>query len=59
MKKIRLTLNTVAGIGLLATVALADSLYPTTKELVSSVVILGMSVAMLLASHFLKEYLPK
>ncbi|WP_131927412.1 hypothetical protein [Prevotella heparinolytica] len=59
MKKIRLILNVVAGFGLLATVSLADSLYPTTKELVSSAVIFGMSVAMLLTSHFLKEYSPK
>ena len=44
MKRLRIALNITASIGLLAAISLADSLYPTTKELMSSIVILIMSV---------------
>lgn len=55
MKKLRLVLNTAAGMGLFAAVSLADSLYPTTKELISSGVILIMSVVMLMVASDIKN----
>lgn len=59
MKKLRIVLNTVAAIGLVAAVSLADSLYPTTKELISSAVILVMSVVMLMVSQDMKNITSK
>lgn len=59
MKKLRIVLNTAAAIGLIAAVSLADSLYPTTKELVSSAVILVMSVVMLMVSQDMKNITSK
>lgn len=59
MKKLRLVLNTAATIGLVAAVSLADSLYPTTKELVSSVVILIMSVIMFMVAKDIKNITSK
>lgn len=59
MKKLRLVLNTAATIGLVAAVSLADSLYPTTKELVSSMVILIMSVIMFMVAKDIKNITSK
>ena len=51
--------NTAAAIGLIAAVSLADSLYPTTKELVSSAVILIMSIVMLMVAKDIKNITSK
>lgn len=59
MKKLRIVLNTAAAIGLIAAVSLADSLYPTTKELVSSAVILIMSIVMLMVAKDIKNITSK
>jgi hypothetical protein len=59
MKKLRIVLNTVAAVGLIAAVSLADSLYPTTKELVSSAIILIMSVVMLMVAKDIKNITSK
>ncbi|WP_294590909.1 hypothetical protein [uncultured Bacteroides sp.] len=59
MKKLRFVLNTAATIGLVAAVSLADSLYPSTKELVSSVVILIMSVIMFMVAKDIKNITSK
>lgn len=59
MKKLRIVLNTAATIGLVAAVSLADSLYPSTKELVSSVVILIMSVIMFMVAKDIKNITSK
>lgn len=59
MKKLRIVLNTAAAIGLIAAISLADSLYPTTKELVSSAVILVMSVVMLMVAKDIKNITSK
>lgn len=59
MKKLRIVLNTAAAIGLIATVSLADSLYPTTKELVSSAIILIMSIVMLMVAKDIKNITSK
>lgn len=59
MKKLRIVLNTAAAIGLIAAVSLADSLYPTTKELVSSAIILIMSIVMLMVAKDIKNITSK
>lgn len=59
MKKLRIVLNTAAAIGLIAAVSLANSLYPTTKELVSSAVILIMSIVMLMVAKDIKNITSK
>lgn len=59
MKKLRIVLNTAAAIGLIAAISLADSLYPTTKELVSSAIILIMSVVMLMVAKDIKNITSK
>lgn len=59
MKKLRVVLNTAAAIGLIAAVSLADSLYPTTKELVSSAIILIMSIVMLMVAKDIKNITSK
>lgn len=59
MKKLRIVLNTAAVIGLIAAVSLADSLYPTTKELVSSAIILIMSIVMLMVAKDIKNITSK
>lgn len=59
MRKLRIVLNTAATIGLVAAVSLADGLYPSTKELVSSVVILIMSVIMLMVAKDIKNITSK
>lgn len=59
MKKLRIVLNTAATIGLVAAVSLADGLYPTTKELVSSVVILIMSVIMFMVAKDIENITSK
>lgn len=55
MKTIKLTLKAAATVGLFAAVALSDSLYPSTKELMSSVVIVAMSVTMLVVARRIDE----
>lgn len=55
MKKIRFTLNIAAIVGLFAAVSLADSLYPTRKELISSGVILTMSIVMIITANDIKN----
>ena len=59
MKKLRIVLNTAGAIGLIAAVSLADSLYPTTKELVSSAIILIMSIVMLMVAKDIKNITSK
>ena len=59
MKKLRIVLNTAAAIGLIAAVSLADSLYPTSKELVSSAIILIMSIVMLMVAKDIKNITSK
>lgn len=59
MKKLRIVLNTAAAIGLIAAVSLANSLYPTTKELVSSAIILIMSIVMLMVAKDIKNITSK
>ena len=59
MKKLRIVLNTAAAIGLIAAVSLANSLYPTTKELVSSAIILIMSIVMLMVAKDIKKITSK
>lgn len=59
MKKLRIVLNTAVAIGLIAAVSLADSLYPTTKELVSSAIILIMSIVMLMVAKDIKNITSK
>lgn len=59
MKKLRIVLNTAAAIGLIAAVSLADSLYPTTKELASSAIILIMSIVMLMVAKDIKNITSK
>lgn len=59
MKKLRIVLNTAATIGLIAAVSLADSLYSTTKELVSSAIILIMSIVMLMVAKDIKNITSK
>lgn len=59
MKKLRIVLNAAAAIGLIAAVSLADSLYPTTKELVSSAIILIMSIVMLMVAKDIKNITSK
>lgn len=59
MRKLRIVLNIAATMGLVAAVSLADSLYPSTKELVSSVVILIMSVIMLMVAKDIKNITSK
>lgn len=46
---------TVAIAGLFTAFALADSLYPTTKEAIASVVIIIMSAANILIAAYIKE----
>lgn len=55
MKAISRILMAVGIIGLLTSVSLADTIYPTTKEIVSSVVILFMSLVNLLIVAYIKE----
>jgi hypothetical protein len=59
MKRLRIALNITASIGLLAAISLADSLYPTTKELMSSIVILIMSVVMIIVAQDIKNITSK
>lgn len=59
MKKLRFVLNTAAAMGLVAAVSLADSLYPSTKELISSVIILIMSIVMLMVAKDIKNITSK
>ena len=59
MKKLRIVLNTAAAIGLIAAVSLANGLYPTTKELVSSAIILIMSIVMLMVAKDIKNITSK
>lgn len=55
MKKIRIALNTAATVGLVAAVSLAESIDPTTKELISSVVMVAMSGVMLMVANDIKN----
>lgn len=57
MKIISKVLMMVGIIGLLISVSLADTIYPTTKETISSVVILSMSLIDLLIVAYIKEFL--
>nr|DAF35433.1 MAG TPA: hypothetical protein [Caudoviricetes sp.] len=59
MKRLRIALNITASIGLLAAISLADSLYPTTKELMSSIVILIMSIVMIIVAQDIKNITSK
>lgn len=58
MKTVKLSLKIVATIGLFATIALVDGLYPSTKELCYAALILAMSITMLLAAKRINEILP-
>ncbi len=58
MKTVKLSLKIAATIGLFAAVALVDRLYPSTKELCSSALILAMSITMLLAAKRINDILP-
>lgn len=55
MKTIKITLKAVAAIGVFTAMILSDSLYPSIKELMSSVVILAMSVTMLIVAKKIDE----
>ncbi|WP_455674776.1 hypothetical protein [Phocaeicola sp.] len=55
MKIISKILLAVGIIGLMAAVSLADTICPTTKETVSSIVILSMSLTDLLLVAYIEE----
>lgn len=55
MKLISKILTAVAVVGIIAAIGISDTLYPTAKELLSSVVIVAMSVTNILIAAYLKE----
>lgn len=55
MKTITRLMMAVAIIGLFVAIALADSLYPTTKETIASVTIILISTVNMLIVAYIKE----
>lgn len=58
MRKVTRILITMSVIGLFVAVALADSIYPSTKETVASVTIIAMSLVNVVTVVYIKESFP-